>query len=254
MVGLGLVFGYSLAYASRRFHVKVDERAKKVEDALPGFNCAACGHTGCKVYSDAVLEGNAPVNACAPGGADTHKQIAKILDVSVPELEIMVSTVHCRGGIRCKNRFDYKGVSSCAQAALAGGGQKACSYGCIGYGDCTAACKFGALTMGPDNLPVVDPEKCTACGLCSKACPKHVVYLTPKDKRFHVLCMSKDKGADVRKVCEAGCIGCGLCVKNCPNNACVLTDNLSRIDYSKCDNNGACAEVCPTKCIRQLPR
>ncbi|MFH1789376.1 MAG: RnfABCDGE type electron transport complex subunit B [Candidatus Altiarchaeota archaeon] len=254
MVGLGLAFGAALAYASRRFHVPVDERAKKVEAALPGFNCAACGHSGCKVYSEAVLEGNAPVNACAPGGADTHKQIARILDVSVPKVEIMVSTVHCGGGVHCKDRFAYTGVASCAQAALLGSGQKACAYGCLGFGDCVRACKFGALSMGLDNLPVVDPAKCTACGLCAKACPKHIVYLTPKDKKFHVLCMSKDKGADVRKVCESGCIGCGLCVKNCPNQACSVNDNLSRIEYPKCNNVGKCAQVCPTKCISKLER
>ena len=252
LVGLGLLSGLSLAYASKHFHVKVDERAKKVEDALPGFNCAACGQTGCRAFAEAVLDGKVAHHACAPGGGKTHAKVADILGVQVPEVEIMKATVYCGGGDKCKDKYEYKGVKSCAQAALVSGGPKACGYGCIGFGDCIAACRFGALFMGDKGLPVVDREKCRACGLCAKACPKHIIELTPEDKRFHVLCKSKDKGPVVRKACEAGCIGCGLCVRNCPNQACHMEDNLSRIEYPKCDNTGVCAENCPTKCIQIL--
>ncbi|MFH1834781.1 MAG: 4Fe-4S dicluster domain-containing protein [Methanobacteriota archaeon] len=128
----------------------------------------------------------------------------------------------CSGGVRCKGRFDYSGVPSCAQASLLGGGQKACAWGCLGFGDCV------------------------------KTCPKKLFELTPKSNRFHVLCKSKDNGAFVRSVCEVGCIGCGLCVRNCSNEACMMEENLSRIEYAKCTNAGKCAEVCPTKAIKRF--
>lgn len=254
LVGLGLVFGFSLAYASKRFHVASDKRVDHIEEALPGYNCAACGQPGCRNLAEAVADGKAAHNVCGPGGSAAHKRIAEIMGVEAGETEPAVATVHCGGGTRCKNRFTYTGVASCAQAALLAGGQKACSYGCLGFGDCAAACQFDAIQMGEDRIPVVDPKKCTACGLCVKACPKKIISLTPKSKRYHVLCSSKDKAAFVRSVCSVGCIACSLCVKNCPNQACILEDNLSRIEYAKCENIGKCAQVCPTKAIKELER
>jgi electron transport complex protein RnfB len=254
LVGLGFAFGYVLAYASRRFYVEVDGRVAQIEEVLPGFNCAACGQAGCSAFAEAVVAGKTPPNGCAPGREETARKVAAILGVEVEEKQPTVATVHCGGGLRCKDKFSYTGVASCAQANLLAGGHKACSYGCLGFGDCVAVCPFDAIHMGEDGIPFVDPKKCTACGLCVKACPKKIIELTPKSKRYHVLCSSKDKAAIVRSVCSVGCIGCGLCVKNCPNQACTLEENLSRINYAKCENIGKCAQVCPTKCIKELPR
>jgi len=254
LVGLGLAFGFVLAYASKRFHVEEDGRIVLVEEALPGFNCAACGQSGCHAFAEAVVDGKTPADGCAPGGKDVAQKVAKILGVEAKEVEPKIATVRCGGGIRCKDRFTYTGVASCAQAALLAGGHKACSYGCLGFGDCVAACQFNAIRMGEDGIPTVDPAKCTSCGLCVAACPKKIIELTPKTKRYHVLCSSKDKGAYVRSVCPVGCIACGLCVKNCPNQACMLEENLSRINYAKCQNASKCAQTCPTKSIKELPR
>jgi ferredoxin len=66
------------------------------------------------------------------------------------------------------------------------------------------------------------------------------------------MCSSKDKGADARKLCKNACIGCKKCEKSCEAGAVTVTDNLARIDREKCNNCGKCAEVCPTKCIREF--
>ena len=42
--GLGLVAGAVLAVASEKFAVEVDPRVEKIEAALPGVNCGACGY------------------------------------------------------------------------------------------------------------------------------------------------------------------------------------------------------------------
>ena len=77
--------------------------------------------------------------------------------------------------------------------------------------------------MDPETgLPVVDADKCTACGACVKACPKGIIELRkrwPKHRAVYVSCVSKDKGAVVMKACKAGCIGCGKCVKVCSFDA-----------------------------------
>ena len=64
------------------------------------------------------------------------------------------------------------------------GGETGCSYGCLGCGDCVAACQFAAIHMNPETgLPEVDEEKCTACGACAKACPKSIIEIRPQGKK-----------------------------------------------------------------------
>ncbi|MFR4418709.1 MAG: (Fe-S)-binding protein [Ruminococcus sp.] len=43
----GIVFGVLLTVISKVFAVKVDERAQKITETLPGANCGACGYAGC---------------------------------------------------------------------------------------------------------------------------------------------------------------------------------------------------------------
>jgi formate hydrogenlyase subunit 6/NADH:ubiquinone oxidoreductase subunit I len=100
-----------------------------------------------------------------------------------------------------------------------------------------------------DGLPVVDFEKCTACGVCVSACPKKLMQLVPDKKKVSVSCSSNWSGKEVKSVCSVGCIGCGICVKNCPASAIVLENNLARIVYEKCINCGICVSKCPTKAI-----
>jgi len=44
---------------------------------------------------------------------------------------------------------------------------------------CETSCPHGAITVGEEitNLPVVDMEKCSSCGICVAACPGLAIYL-----------------------------------------------------------------------------
>ncbi len=110
--------------------------------------------------------------------------------------------------------------------------------------------------MDPETgLPVVDDEKCTACGKCVKACPKTIIELRkkgPKSRRVFVSCVNKDKGAITRKACTVGCIGCGKCVKTCPFEAITLENNLAYIDSYKCRLCRKCVVECPTGAIHEV--
>ncbi|MEJ2627674.1 MAG: 4Fe-4S binding protein, partial [bacterium] len=74
-------------------------------------------------------------------------------------------------------------------------------------------CPFDALSMGADDLPVVDEEKCTGCGKCVEACPRGIITLIPKSQEVYLGCISQDFGKAVKSVCKVGCIGCGLCAR-----------------------------------------
>ncbi|MGE5560632.1 MAG: RnfABCDGE type electron transport complex subunit B [Chloroflexota bacterium] len=247
----GLVFGGLLGFAAIKFAVPVDETAAAVREVLPGANCGGCGYAGCSALADAIAKGEAPVNKCPVGGADVAAKVAAIMGVEAPAGEREVARVRCWGGCeRAADRFAYVGVQDCVAASMiTGGGQKACSAGCLGFGTCVKACQFGAMSMGPDGLPVVDAEKCTACGRCVTACPKSLMFLAPASKTVHVRCNNKDKGPVVRKLCKVGCIACGACVRACPSGAITVENNLARIDHTKCTNCGACVIKCPVKVI-----
>ena len=69
--GTALLLGILLGFFKKIFYVPVDEKVAQVREALPGANCGACGFPGCDGFAEAVACGNAPVNGCAAGGADT---------------------------------------------------------------------------------------------------------------------------------------------------------------------------------------
>ena len=84
---LGAVFGFILAVASKVFEVKKDPREEEILSHLAGANCGGCGFPGCAGCAAAILAGTAPVNACAPAGAENAAAIAKIMGQEAPSGE-----------------------------------------------------------------------------------------------------------------------------------------------------------------------
>lgn len=248
--GLGVLFGVGLAFASKKLCVTTDPRIEKIYARLPGSNCGACGMAGCMGFAEGLIKGVCTVDKCVLSGEQAREDIAAILGIEVKKKVKQVAVLHCHGGNkRAKDKFIYNGIKDCISANSVMQGPKACVYGCIGYATCAQACPFGAISMNEEGLPVVDEEKCTACGKCVAACPKKLFSLVPVTKVYAVRCKSLDFGKKVMDVCAVGCIGCRKCEKACPVKAIQIIDSLSVIDYHVCDNRGECFKVCPTKAI-----
>lgn len=47
---------------------------------------------------------------------------------------------------------------------------------------CEAACKFEAINIGVPitNLPIINGEKCTGCGICAAKCPGLAIFIVNK--------------------------------------------------------------------------
>ena len=248
---LGAVFGLILAFAAKVFHVEKDPREEAIAECLPGANCGGCVFPGCSGYAAAVAKGEAPVNACAAGGAAVAAKIGEIMGVSAEVGRRSVALVKCSGFEgHVKRKFDYVGIHDCLSASLVGGGgPNECPYGCLGFGSCVKACPFGAISVR-DGVARVDHELCVGCMKCADACPKHLIVKVPYEADVTVACSSREKGASLRKYCDIGCIGCKICEKTCEHDAIHVIDNIAVIDYDKCISCGQCAPKCPRHLIR----
>ena len=253
-----LIAAVILYVCSKKFAVEEDPRLALVQEVLPGANCGGCGFAGCSGLADALVKGADAGSIdglnCPVGGADVMSKAADLLGMAVANSEPMVAVVRCNG--TCANRprtVIYDGLRTCSAVNSSSAGETGCGYGCLGCGDCVAACQFGAIAIDETTgLPVVDEELCTSCGACVKACPRHIIELRkkgPKGRRVYVQCVNKDKGAVAKKNCQVACIGCSKCAKECKFEAITVASNISYIDPAKCRLCRKCEGVCPTGAI-----
>ncbi len=249
---IALIAGILLAVLSHYFGVEDNSTVKQIRACLPGINCGACGYKGCDDYAAALAGGGVKPSLCIPGAQAVADQIGAILGVETEPFENVVAFVACNGHAGATHqKARYEGVTTCHAAAQIYGGPGACTYGCLGYGDCTAACPASAICTD-DGIAHIDTSRCLGCGLCAKVCPKHIIYMVPQETSVVVMCSNKDKGAAARAACENACIGCKKCEKACPHEAIRVADNQAFIIYSHCTGCGACTEVCPTGCLKKV--
>jgi electron transport complex protein RnfB len=251
LTGLGLFFGLVLTYASKKFAVVQDPRIKEVLENLPGGNCGVCGTAGCARFAEAVIKGETSLQNCRACSEEQASAIARILGVKPSLKEKKVARLRCQGGKLAKDKFMYQGLEDCQAAVQLLGGQKSCSYACLGFGTCEKACPFGAIKMGPEGLPIIDNTRCTGCGKCIQACPRNLLILMPPKTKVYIGCNSHDPGKIVTQVCAVGCIACKKCVQVCPEEAIKIVENLAVIDYDKCTLCGKCIQACPRKIIKE---
>jgi RnfABCDGE-type electron transport complex B subunit len=253
---IGFICAVILNVASQLMYVKVDEREAALLAIMPGANCGACGYPGCSGFAAALVSGEAESNQCPPGGQDLAAKISAILGIEAAHVEQKTAIVSCNGDINARQKkMEYKGIQSCEAAKQLFSGENACTFGCLGYGDCKIVCPSNAICM-TDGLARIIKHLCTGCGLCVKICPNKLISIENANIPVFIACKNTEKGAVTRKKCSSGCIACTKCVKECPNGAITIIDNLAVIDYEKCkhhDKQGCakCADVCVTKCIKK---
>ena len=252
MLALAIFMAWVLGWANVKFHVAQDPKVVAANSVLPGANCGGCGYVGCNDYAEAVVAGDSPPNKCPVGGDDCTNALADILGIEVEQSWPFRPVIHCNASYDERlGRSEYIGEKTCASANLVAGVQ-GCTYGCMGFGDCSTICTFDAIDI-INGLAVVNHERCTGCGACAKVCPRNIITMVPfKSERMIVIrCSNQDFGKDVKAVCKVGCIGCKACQKH--SELVTVEDNIPRIDYEKYDPGKiadalhVALEKCPTK-------
>lgn len=252
---IGLVAAVILYLAATRFKVEEDPRIAEIESLLPGANCGGCGLTGCHAFAVAVRGASSLAGLnCVVAGPEGMSLVAKAVGLDPGRGQRKVAVVHCAAD--CETRTvdnRYEGIGSCEVKHAAYQGETACTFGCLGEGDCVGACMFGAIVMDSRRgIPCIDTDWCTGCGMCASKCPRRIIEIRPwhSDRaNAYVSCANTNRGPLAMKDCKVSCIGCMKCVRTCASGAVTVQDFLARIDPDKCSGCGACAEACPRHSI-----
>lgn len=142
--GIALVAGLVLSVASSRLPADRDSLVEKVDRLLPQTQCAQCGYPGCRPYAAAIVEENAAINLCPPGGEETVERLADLLGRDVTPLE-----------------------SSPPGLQLAVVDESLC----IGCTWCREVCPVDAIVGAHQFMHTVIAAECTGCELCVPRCP-----------------------------------------------------------------------------------
>ena len=121
--------------------------ANSIDALLPQTQCRQCGYAGCRPYAQAVAAGRAGINQCPPGGEETIRELAALLDRPVVPLS------------------PEFGVARPPLAAVID------EAVCIGCTLCIQACPVDAIAGAARLMHTVIAAECTGCELCIPPCP-----------------------------------------------------------------------------------
>jgi Na+-translocating ferredoxin:NAD+ oxidoreductase RNF subunit RnfB len=249
--GVGLFFGFVIALVNKRFRVWEDPRILGVEEMLPNTNCGACSQPGCRAFAEAVVAGDQQPSDCTVMGAEDIDDVAAYLGVDAGEANKRVARLLCAGGKDEAHReADYSGFGTCKAAAAVAGGGKGCTWGCLGLADCERVCLLDAIYMNDNEIPVVIPERCTACNDCVETCPKDLFVLLPMDHKLIVQCRNLLHGDDAEDLCSVACNACAKCVADAAPGLIEMVDNLAVVNYERiAEGDPKAVSRCPTGAI-----
>jgi electron transport complex protein RnfB len=134
--------------------------ADRIDLLLPQTQCRRCAYPGCRPYAEAIAEGAAPINRCAPGGQATIARLATLLDVPAPALD---------------PAFGVAGPLTCARIDEAA---------CIGCTLCIRACPVDAIVGATHRMHTVLLDHCTGCGLCLPPCPVDCIVMAEAGREW----------------------------------------------------------------------
>ncbi|MEJ2138603.1 MAG: RnfABCDGE type electron transport complex subunit B [Gammaproteobacteria bacterium] len=155
MVGMVAAIGFVLLQTARRWPENPTTPAERINALLPQTQCGQCGYPGCRPYAQAIVEGTADIDQCAPGGDALVVALSRLLGRSPAKLD------------RNYGHPQPLAVARIDEAA------------CIGCALCIAACPTDAILGASRFTHTVIRSECTGCELCVAPCPVDCIVLEP---------------------------------------------------------------------------
>jgi electron transport complex protein RnfB len=130
---------------------------EQINNALPQTQCTRCGYPDCQRYAEAIVQGEADINQCPPGGTEGVERLAAL--TGKPALPLNPD-----------NGLEGPRTIAIIDEAW-----------CIGCTLCIAACPTDAIVGANKRMHTVVEPYCTGCELCIPACPVDCISLEPID-------------------------------------------------------------------------
>jgi electron transport complex protein RnfB len=131
--------------------------AEQINNALPQTQCTRCGYPDCQRYAEAIVQGEADINQCPPGGTEGVERLAALTGKPAHPLNP-------------ENGLEGPRTIAIIDEAW-----------CIGCTLCIAACPTDAIVGANKRMHTVVEPYCTGCELCIAACPVDCISLEPID-------------------------------------------------------------------------
>ena len=142
---IALIAGLVLSLAARKLPADDDAPIERINELLPQTQCAQCGYPGCRPYAAAIVNENAAINLCPPGGERTVRSLAELLGREAGPLAALSAP--------------EKLVAFIDESV------------CIGCTHCRNACPVDAIAGAHQLMHTVIASECTGCELCIAPCP-----------------------------------------------------------------------------------
>ncbi len=154
-LGLAILFGTLLGYASVRFKVEGNPKAEQIDKILPQTQCGQCGFPGCKPYAEALANEETEVNLCIPGGNEVMYQIAEITGLEPKEMDETAAEEKTKETAYINEDL------------------------CIGCVLCIKECPVDAILGATKLMHTVIQQECTGCEKCVPVCPVDCIEMLP---------------------------------------------------------------------------
>ena len=132
----------------------------QLDAVLPQTQCTQCGFEGCLPYARAIVQAEAPINRCPPGGQSGVVAMADVLGIAPVALDL------------------ERGQPAPLTLAVIEEAH------CIGCTLCIAACPVDAIVGANKRMHTVIDEACTGCGLCVAPCPVDCIEMVPAQRAW----------------------------------------------------------------------
>lgn len=135
----------------------MDVTVEQIDAILPQTQCRKCGFRGCRPYAEAIMQSQADINQCPPGGAAGIAKLSALLGVATKPLDPAF------------------GVERPRLVAMINEAE------CIGCTKCLPPCPTDAILGSSKLMHTVIASECTGCELCVAPCPVNCISMQVAD-------------------------------------------------------------------------